>query len=99
MPPNSVEKASLDKVLISLILLYRIGMGLRPMPRYIDAPAHPDPVMGRDVIEETAQGGKAAGPADQAAMQPDRQHFRGLRALLIEDVETVFEIGQELLAG
>src|SRR5450755_1874254 len=71
---------------------------LVPVACDVDAPADPHPVVTLDVVEEAAERGKAPGTADEAAMEPDRQHLRAALALGIEHVETIAQIGEELLA-
>ncbi len=55
--------------------------------------------MALDVVEEAGERRGAAGPADQPAMQPDRHHFRRSFALGVQHVETVLQIGEEVIAG
>ncbi len=70
-----------------------------PVPRDVHAPAHPDPVVPFDVIEKTEQSRKPAGPPQKPAMHADGEHLRVLRALGVQDIESVAQIGEELLAG
>ena len=69
------------------------------MPRDVDPPRRPDPLVRREVVEEAGERGGAAGASGESAMQPDRHHLRPSRlAVGVEHVETVAEIGEELVA-
>ena len=70
-----------------------------PVPGDVDAPRDPDLLVRRDVIEETRQRRGAPGTADEPAMQADRHHLRRGLAFRIERVESVLQIGEELVAG
>src|SRR5260221_1898966 len=70
-----------------------------PVPRDIDAAADPHFVVTLHVVEEAGEAGEATGSPDEAAMQPDRHHLRPLLPFRVEHVETVAQIGEELLAG
>src|SRR5690242_11024348 len=74
-------------------------MRLPPMPCDVEAAAEPDLVVALDMVEEALQRRKAAGAADEAAMEADRQHLRRACALLVEHVEGVAQIREELVAG
>src|SRR4051794_40742186 len=70
-----------------------------PVLRDLQPRRHPDALVLSDVVEKALQGRGTAGPADHPAMQADRHHFRRGLALGVEDVKTVLEIGEELLAA
>ena len=71
----------------------------RPMPGDVDAPRDPDILEPVDVVEEPAQRRNAARPPDQAAMQAHRHHpGRTPDTFLVERVETVAQVGLELVA-
>src|SRR5690242_2120505 len=74
-------------------------MALDPMARDIEPAADPDLVALDEVVEEFGQSVRAAGPAGDPAMKPDRHHPRRGLALVIELVEAVLEIGEEVIAG
>ena len=58
----------------------------------------PDPVVRLDVVEEARQRGDAPRPADEAAVQADRQHLRRRSAALgVQHVEGVAQVGEELV--
>ncbi len=70
-----------------------------PVARDIEAPADPDVVARAHVVEEARQRRDAPRPADQAAVQPHRHHARRGRALGVERVEGVAQVGEEPVAG
>ena len=76
-----------------------MGMCRPPVARDIDPPCQPDAVVPLHMVEELHQPGKPRRPADKPAMQPHRQHFRRRLAFGIERVESVDQIGGELVAG
>src|SRR4051812_7974847 len=61
-----------------------------PMLRDVDAAAEPDVLMARHVREQLDQAAGAAGAADQAVVQADRQQLRRSRnAFRVKQVEGV----------
>src|ERR1700722_5234486 len=83
--------------------LARVGGKMReigvPVLRDLQPRRHPDAVVSPDVVEKAHQGRGAAGTSDDPAMQADRHHLRRGRAFGIEHVETILEIGEELIAA
>src|SRR5215472_6851751 len=75
------------------------GMGCDPVPRNIDAPRDPYPLVPHGVIEKPFECCGAAGSSRKTAMQPDRHHAGAALALPIEHVKCVLQIGKELVAG
>ena len=74
-------------------------MFFAPVVGNVDAACDPDTFEPRDVIEETAKGRDATGASDQPAMQADGHHLgRTTRAFFVERVETVLQVGFELVA-
>ena len=69
-----------------------------PMAGDIHTASYPHPVVRFEVIEEALQRAEAAGAADQAAMQADRQHLRRFRAFFVEHVERITQVLEERLA-
>src|SRR5580692_7006377 len=69
-----------------------------PVPRDLQSGRDPDAIVAFDVIEKAQQRRRAAGTADEPAMQADRHHLRRSLAFGIEQIETVLEIAIELLA-
>src|SRR5947209_20617870 len=56
----------------------------QPVMGDVDPPRDPDFVFTTYITQEFFQRGKPPRPADQAAVQPDRQHARGAPAFLVE---------------
>jgi hypothetical protein len=79
-------------------LQIRRMMMANPMVGDVDAPCHPDILMGTDVIQEPGQSRGASGAAGEAAMEADRHHLRRSFAFCVQRVEAVLEIGEELVA-
>src|SRR5438445_9110080 len=52
------------------------GMCVAPVLGNVDAARDPDLVVRLYVVEKARQCGGPAWPSNQAAMQPERQHFR-----------------------
>jgi len=75
------------------------GMGYDPVPRNIDAPRDPYPLVPHGVIEKPFECCGAAGSSRKTAMQPDRHHARAALTLPIEHVKRVLEIGKVLVPG
>src|SRR5260370_30780320 len=75
------------------------GMNREPVAGDVDAAAEPDLIVPRDMVEEALQSGKSSRAAGQAAMETDRHHLGPLGAFRIENVESVAQIGKELLAA
>ena len=59
------------------------------MARDVGASCQPNVVAGRDVLEEAAQGGRAARSPDDAAVEPDGHHPPTLAPKLIEGVDQI----------
>ena len=71
-----------------------------PVSRDVDATGDPHLVVRLHVIEEAFECGDARRPADQPAVQPDRQHLRRTRhAFGVEHVECVAQMCEELVAA
>src|SRR4051794_31946737 len=71
-----------------------------PVPDDVDPARDPDALVARHVVEEALQRGEPGGTADDAAVQPHRQHLRrAVQALAVEDVERVAQVREELVAG
>src|SRR5690625_4631642 len=77
----------------------RPGVFLYPVARYVGTTGDPHPVMLLDVVQKTLQRRKATGPADQARMQAYRQHGGTVASFRIQHIKSVFQVGEELLAG
>src|SRR5436305_2087840 len=71
-------------------------MVFQPVAGDVDAARHPDFAFGGKVSQETLEGSNASRAAGQPAMQPDRHHAT---AFGTQDVESVLEVLEELLAG
>src|SRR6516162_729400 len=65
----------------------------------IDAPRYPGFVVSLHIVEKACQGSAPARPADETAMQPDGEHLRRIQSFSIEDIERIFQIVVELIAG
>src|SRR5690606_26072710 len=75
-----------------------IGMMFHPMPGDVDTARQPDSLVALHIVDEALQRSRAAGPADEAAVKADAHHGRAsLPAFFIERVESVFQIGEELI--
>src|SRR5579885_2847253 len=74
-----------------------VGICGAPMARDVDPPADPEPRVLQRIVEEAGQRRGAPGPADEPAVQAHRHHARRARALGIEHVEAVLQIGVELV--
>jgi hypothetical protein len=55
--------------------------------------------MRKDVVEEAGERCGPTGTSGQPAVQADREHPREVGSLAVENVETVLEIGEELVAA
>jgi hypothetical protein len=73
-------------------------MGRDPVPGDVDAARDPDALVGKSVIDKPFERCGAAGPAGEPTMQADRHHARAGLALPIEHIETVLQVGEELVA-
>ena len=69
-----------------------------PMVGDVKAATEPHPFVALHIIEEAGQGCRTPGAPDEATVQTDRHHFGGGFALGIEDVEAIFQVGEELIA-
>src|SRR6266702_7651758 len=69
-----------------------------PVLRDLQPRRHPDALVLADIIQEADQPCRATGPAGETAVQPHRHHLRRRLPFGIEHVESVFQIGEELLA-
>src|SRR5882762_3688307 len=74
------------------------GMGDEPMPRDVDAPRDPDPLVPLGIIDKPFERGGATGPPGEPAVQANRHHARARFALAIKYVEGVPQIGKELVS-
>ena len=70
-----------------------------PVTRDVRAPADPDVLMPRDVIQEALERLAASGPAAEPAVQADRHHLRRVFAFPIETVEGRAQVVRELGGG
>ena len=69
-----------------------------PVARDIDAATKPDIIVALDMLDKLLKRLKAAGPPDQAAVEADIHQAGGLRALLVEHVETIAQVSEERLS-
>src|SRR3954468_13559900 len=69
-----------------------------PMLGDLQPRRHPDALVLADIVEEADQPRRAAGAAGETTMQADRHHLRRALAFGIEHVESILQIGEELLA-
>ena len=70
-----------------------------PVPDDVDAARDPYPLMPGSAIEKPFERRGAAGSSGKAAMQAHRHHAWAALALAVEHVETVLQIGEELITG
>src|ERR1700730_11071890 len=76
-----------------------VGMGRHPVPGDIHAPAYPHALVLEHMVEKAREPRRAARTTGQSHLQPDGHHLGRRRSLRVEDVESVPEIGVEILAG
>ena len=69
-----------------------------PMLGDIESCWHPHIGVAEYILDEPSQGLNPCWAADDPAMEPDTEHFRGLRTLGVKRVKCVFKIAEELIS-
>ena len=69
-----------------------------PMLGDIESCWHPNIGVAEYILDELSQGLNSGWAADNPAMEPDIEHFRGVRTLCVKRVKCVFKIAEELIS-
>ena len=69
-----------------------------PMLGDIESCWHPNIGVAEYILDEPSQGLNPCWAADDPAMEPDIEHFRGFRTLCVKCVKCVFKIAKELIS-
>ncbi len=69
------------------------------MPGDVDPAANPNPVLAGNIIEKSHKRRRPPRPARKTAVQTDAHHPGLLDTLCVKYVESIFEIGEKLIAG
>ena len=69
-----------------------------PMLGDIESGWHPNIGVAEYILDEPSQGLNPCWAADDPAMEPDIEHFRGFRTLCVKCVKCVFKIAKELIS-
>ena len=69
-----------------------------PMLGDIESCWHPNIGVVEYILDELSQGLNPCWSADNPAMEPDIEHFRGVRTLYVKRVKCVFKIAEELIS-
>src|ERR1700742_193151 len=70
-----------------------------PMLRDLQPCRYPHPVVFCDVVKKAHQGGCAARPAYDSAVQSDRHHLGRYLSLGVENVKAILQICKKLVAA
>ena len=69
-----------------------------PMLGDIESCWHPNIGVVEHILDELSQGLNPCWAADNPAMEPNIEHFRGFRTLCVKRVKCVFKIAEELIS-
>ena len=69
-----------------------------PMLGDIESGRHPNLGVAEYILDEPSQGLNPRWAPDDSAMEPDIEHFRGVRTFGVKRVKCVFKIAKELIS-